>query len=104
MAQVSSLAPLFLIQDSADSLYGKIPEDQSHACRYMRVDSKTGQRLDENYNVVINEIQKVYTQFESLDLAIEAINTTILEKANIEFIIYDCHKNALKFIRDISRV
>jgi hypothetical protein len=65
----------------------------------MTADSLTGHVLDEGFNLVINDSQKVYTIVESLDKALLLIESWRKERNNIEFVIYGADKKVIKFVQ-----
>jgi hypothetical protein len=65
----------------------------------MTADSLTDHVLDEGFNLVINDSQKVYTIVESLDKALLLIESWRKERNNIEFVIYGADKKVIKFVQ-----
>lgn len=55
----------------------------------IRADFNTGIVLDEEFNYAINDVQKVYTIIDGLSDAITLAKTMIIERRDVECIIYD---------------
>jgi hypothetical protein len=73
----------------------------------LRADFMTGHVLDENYNLNKNNIneRKIFSIFDTLDLAKKYINEQKIEYKNIEYVIYGKYEEIICYItpKDIAR-
>jgi hypothetical protein len=77
----------------------KFPELLSGQVALMRVDTNTGIVLDEQFKRSKDEIQKVYTVFDNENDALSVVREIMIERQDIEFIIYKSENKVLHFIR-----
>lgn len=64
-----------------------------------RAQKATGIILDEEFNIDISELKKVFTIFEGIQEAIDYIETIKSIRKDIEFIIYDKNQLVISFIQ-----
>ena len=64
----------------------------------MRSDALTGHVLDDECVLALNGAQKVYTRFSDIELALRYADSIILNKVNIECVIYGKNKEVLHYL------
>jgi hypothetical protein len=74
----------------------KFPEIDLNEVALVRVDSKTGHVLDENFCLCLSESQKVYTVFGSEEEAMSYINRKKMEIPNIDYSLYNNENKLIK--------
>ncbi|MBB6499993.1 hypothetical protein [Pedobacter cryoconitis] len=76
----------------------KFPELRKQQVALMRADTLTGHVLDDEFILALNNVQKVYTIFDNVELALEYAKSIILENQNIECIIYGSNEKVLHYL------
>ncbi|MGO4291515.1 hypothetical protein [Chitinophaga sp. RAB17] len=74
------------------------PPLQGDQVALLRAKVETGNVLDENYELAINDSQKVYTIFEDVITALLIAQEIIKVDKSIECVIYDKEKTVLHYI------
>lgn len=80
----------------------QFPALKDNEVALMRAQFSTGQVLDENYNLAINDHQSVYSIFTNLDEAIIAAQKIIEENRNIECVIYGAENDFVKYVSPVK--
>lgn len=65
----------------------------------MRADVYTGHILDEEFNLVLDNAQSVYTIFHDIKLAQEYAEYTLSIRKNVEFIVYGKDNEVILYLR-----
>lgn len=77
----------------------KFPNIQEGQVVLLRAESKTGHVLDELFNVAINETQKVFTIFDSVEDGLVAAKTILKEKGYlVECIVYGENQELIYYL------
>lgn len=76
----------------------KFPELRKQEVALMRADMLTGHVLDDEFILVLNNVQKVYTIFDNVELALEYAKSIILDRQNIECVIYGPNEKVLHYM------
>jgi hypothetical protein len=76
----------------------EFPELNGNQVALLRAECKTGHIVDENFNLAIEESQKVYTIFNDMDAALDATKMIFEQKKGIEIAIYGKDRNILKHL------
>jgi len=75
----------------------KFPKIEDHQLVLVRALVNTGQVLDENFKIIINNKKQFYTIFDNIS-DVELYVKSIFKKRNdIEFWLYDCNNVMLKY-------
>lgn len=74
------------------------PPLQGDQVALLRAKVETGNLLDENYELVLNNFQNVYTIFEDVKTALLAAQEIIEGNKSIECVIYDKQRVVLHYI------
>jgi len=69
-----------------------------HQIALMRADINTGHVLDDTYKIAVNDTQKVYTIFESVETALNYARQILTENKSIEVVIYNMNHELLYYL------
>lgn len=75
-----------------------IPSLQENQVALMRSELATGHVLDERFKLAVNTCQNVYTIFPSIEEAVSYAKTIMIERKDIEVVIYGANHEALKYL------
>ncbi len=76
----------------------KFPDILKHQVAVLAAEVQTGHVVDVAFNIAIDDLQQVYSGYESLNEAIENINIYLQSRKDMEFVIYNSNQNVIKFI------
>jgi hypothetical protein len=77
----------------------KFPEINEGQAVLLRAETNTGHVLDEQFKVILNDNQKAYTVFDSVEEALQFGNAMLAEKKNqVECVIYNRNQEALHYL------
>lgn len=74
------------------------PDLKNTEVALMRSDALTGHVLDDEYVVALNDVQKVYTIFIDIQLALKYAESIISTKVNIECVIYGKNQVVMHYL------
>jgi hypothetical protein len=77
----------------------KFPKLKSNQVALLRADINTGHILDEKFDIAVNDYQKVFTIFRSLEEALIFSKKLISEKNGVEVVIYGKGKQVLYYMK-----
>ena len=76
----------------------KFPELKNGHVALLRAEFQTGTVLDEQFNPIISNSQKVYSIFKHKDEALQTAKTLMAQNANIECVIYGKDEEVLLYL------
>ena len=77
----------------------KFPKLKSNQVALLRADINTGHILDEKFDIAVNDYQKVFTIFRSLEEALIFSKKLISEKNGVEVVIYGKGEQVLYYMK-----
>jgi len=76
----------------------KFPYLRNNQVALLKAERGTGHIIDENFQLAVSNLQKVFIVFDNVDIALQAAKGFIISNNEIEIILYGKNKVVLYFI------